>query len=78
MTRLTFITMNALRELATFGLLSIVLMGLAACESRIRTHGHTIDEAELAKIELGKSKKSDLIFILGKPSFDGAFGSGKT
>ena len=78
MTRLTFITMNALRELATFGLLGIVLMGLAACESRISPHGHTIDEAELAKIELGKSKKSDLIFILGKPSFDGAFGSGKT
>lgn len=78
MTRLTFITMNALRELATFGLLGIVLMGLAACESRISTHGHSIDEAELAKIELGKSKKSDLIFILGKPSFDGAFGSGKS
>ena len=56
----------------------MVLMSLAACESRISTHGHSIDEAELAKIELGKSKKSDLIFILGKPSFDGAFGSGKS
>jgi outer membrane protein assembly factor BamE (lipoprotein component of BamABCDE complex) len=70
--------MNALRALATFGLLGMVLMSLAACESRISTHGHSIDEAELAKIELGKSKKSDLIFILGKPSFDGAFGSGKS
>ena len=78
MTRRTFASMNALRALATFGLLGMVLMSLAACESRISTHGHTIDEAELAKIELGKSKKSDLIFILGKPSFDGAFGSGKT
>jgi outer membrane protein assembly factor BamE (lipoprotein component of BamABCDE complex) len=70
--------MNALRALATFGLLGMVLMSLPACESRISTHGHSIDEAELAKIELGKSKKSDLIFILGKPSFDGAFGSGKS
>ena len=78
MTRLTFASMNALRALATFGLLGMVLMSLAACESRISTHGHSIDEAELAKIELGKSKKSDLIFILGKPSFDGAFGSGKS
>ncbi len=78
MTRRTFASMNALRALATFGLLGMVLMSLAACESRISTHGHSIDEAELAKIELGKSKKSDLIFILGKPSFDGAFGSGKS
>ena len=78
MTRRTFTSMNALRALATFGLLGMVLMSLAACESRISTHGHSIDEAELAKIELGKSKKSDLIFILGKPSFDGAFGSGKS
>ena len=78
MTRRTFTSMNALRSLATFGLLCMVLMSLAACESRISTHGHSIDEAELAKIELGKSKKSDLIFILGKPSFDGAFGSGKS
>ena len=78
MTRLTFASMNALRALATFGLLGMVLMSLAACESRISTHGQSIDEAELAKIELGKSKKSDLIFILGKPSFDGAFGSGKS
>ena len=78
MTRRTFASMNALRALATFGLLGMVLMSLAACESRISTHGHSIDEAELAKIELGKSKKSDLIFILGKPSFDGAFGSGNS
>ncbi|MDC3313986.1 outer membrane protein assembly factor BamE [Alphaproteobacteria bacterium] len=78
MTRRTFASMNALRALATFGLLGMVLMSLPACESRISTHGHSIDEAELAKIELGKSKKSDLIFILGKPSFDGAFGSGKS
>ena len=78
MTRRTFASMNALRAFATFGLLGMVLMSLAACESRISTHGHSIDEAELAKIELGKSKKSDLIFILGKPSFDGAFGSGKS
>lgn len=78
MTRRTFASMNALRALATFGLLGMVLMSLAACESRISTHGHSIDETELAKIELGKSKKSDLIFILGKPSFDGAFGSGKS
>ena len=78
MTRRTFASMNALRALATFGLLGMVLMSLAACESRISTHGHSIDEAELAKIELGKSKKSDLIFILGKPTFDGAFGSGKS
>ena len=78
MTRRTFASMNALRALATFGLLGMVLMSLAACESRISIHGHSIDEAELVKIELGKSKKSDLIFILGKPSFDGAFGSGKS
>lgn len=78
MTRRTFAPKPILRTLFTLGLLSITMVGTIGCESRISSHGHSIDEAELAKIELGTSTKSDLIFILGKPSFDGAFGSGKT
>ncbi|MDB2390071.1 outer membrane protein assembly factor BamE [Alphaproteobacteria bacterium] len=78
MTRRTFAPLTALRILSAFGFLSIMMVGTTGCESRISAHGHSIDETELAKIELGKSKKSDLVFILGKPSFDGAFGSGKT
>ena len=78
MTRRTFAPKPILRTLFTLGLLSITMICTMGCESRISSHGHSIDEAELAKIELGTITKSDLIFILGKPSFDGAFGSGKS
>ncbi|WP_438996316.1 outer membrane protein assembly factor BamE [Candidatus Puniceispirillum sp.] len=78
MTRRTFAHMTVLRALSSVALLSIVMLSTIGCESRISSHGHNIDETELAKIELGKSTKSDLIFILGKPSFEGAFESGKT
>ena len=60
-------------------ILVVLLMGLAlgACESRIAPHGHSIDNAELDQIVAGETTLGDLRAILGKPSFEGVFDSGK-
>lgn len=61
-------------------LLVVVLLAglaLAACESRIAPHGQSIDSSELDQIVPGETTLVDLRAILGKPSFEGAFDSGK-
>ena len=52
-------------------------VALAACESRIVPHGHSIDSSELDQIVPGETTLGDLRATLGKPSFEGAFDSGK-
>ena len=55
----------------------IATLALAACESSIAPHGHGVDSSELDKIVPGETTRADLQAILGKPSFEGAFDSGK-
>ncbi|MDB3891959.1 outer membrane protein assembly factor BamE [Alphaproteobacteria bacterium] len=64
---------------AIMRLLALVLLafGLGACESKIASHGHTIDEVELAQVLPGTSTRVDVLANLGQPSFEGAFGSPK-
>ncbi len=50
---------------------------IGGCGERISEHGHTITEVELNTIEIGKSKKADVLGTLGQPSFEGAFNSQK-
>lgn len=50
---------------------------LTACGERLSSHGHIIDEHELKDIEINKTTKADILLTLGKPSFEGAFNSGK-
>ena len=57
--------------------LVIVMFGLAACEARIASHGHSVDNAELDQIELGVSTRVDVLAGLGQPSFEGSFGANK-
>ena len=49
----------------------------AEVEARTAVHGQTVDNAELNQIELGVTTRADVIEILGRPSFEGAFDSGK-
>ena len=58
-----------------FGLFCIGLIG--GCGERISEHGHTITQVELNTIEIGTSKKADVLNALGQPSFEGAFDSQK-
>ena len=61
--------------LLSFGLLCFGIIG--GCGERISEHGHTITQIELSAIEIGRSKKADVLHALGQPSFEGAFDSQK-
>ena len=57
--------------------LSILMIGVSACEAITTTHGRLIEPAELDRIELGVTTQAETIAILGPPSFEGAFNSGR-
>ena len=58
-----------------FGLFCFGLIG--GCGERISEHGHTITQVGLNTIEIGRSKRADVVETLGQPSFEGAFNSQK-
>ena len=51
----------------------LLLTGLQACGSQVTTHGNLIEIGELNKVEIGKTSRNDALFLLGPPSFEGAF-----
>ena len=61
----------------SLAMIMIMGFGLASCGERLSSHGHAIDEYDLKNIAIGETTKTDILFTLGKPSFEGAFGSGK-
>ena len=50
---------------------------LAGCGDRISEHGHVINQAEMDTIKIGQTNRADIIGMLGRPSFEGAFDSRK-
>lgn len=57
--------------------LTVLMLSLAGCGERLSSHGHSIDAYDLEDIVIGETTKADILFTLGKPSFEGAFNSGK-
>ena len=57
--------------------LLILMIVVSACEAITTTHGRLIEPAELDRLELGTSTQAETIAILGPPSFEGAFNSGR-
>ena len=57
--------------------LLILIILVSACEAITTTHGRLIEPAELDRLELGASTQAETIAILGPPSFEGAFNSGR-
>ena len=57
--------------------LFILLNVISACEAITTTHGRLIEAAELDRLELGVTTQAETIAILGPPSFEGAFNSGR-
>ena len=58
--------------------ISIFCLGfLAGCGERISEHGHVINQAEMDEIKIGQTSRADIIDLLGRPSFEGAFDSRK-
>ena len=77
MTRGLFDAFKAGQRSMTALIVAILAMGLASCESRISSHGHAVDVVELSQIIPGETRLADLQAVLGQPSFEGAFESGK-
>jgi len=77
MTRGLFDAFPAARAIVASLAVPLLALTLAACESRISSHGHTIDATELDQIVPGETRLVDLEDILGVPSFKGAFDSGR-
>ena len=57
--------------------LLILMIVASACEAITTTHGRLIEPAELDRLELGVTTQAETIAILGPPSFEGAFNSGR-
>ena len=81
MTSVSLTRLPILRQIKQgFGALSIgifCLGFLAGCSERISKHGHVIDQAEMDTIKIGQTNRADIIGMLGRPSFEGAFNSRK-
>ncbi len=77
MTRGLFDAFPDARQLRMMLVALLAGLALVGCESRIAPHGHTVDSTELDQIVPGETTLGDLRAILGKPSFEGAFDSGK-
>ena len=68
--------MKPLSLLSCFALIMSLAI-FSGCSSKISTHGHTLEKAKLDLLVPGETSLSDILILFGKPSFDGAFSSGK-
>jgi outer membrane protein assembly factor BamE (lipoprotein component of BamABCDE complex) len=62
---------NKLGRALSAALIMAPLAGLAslgACTPTIATHGHTLDEAAVARITPGRSSRQEVLQLLGSPS----------
>ena len=69
--------MSLMRSLMKPVIILFLASMLTACESTVTTHGRLVEQADLNKLELGKTTRAEALAILGKPSFEGAFQSGR-
>ena len=68
---------TSFKRLFFFIFLGISLFFLLSCSAQETTHGNKIDEIDIQKIQLNRTTKNDIKFILGPPSFQGSFDSRK-
>ena len=68
---------TSFKRLFFFIFLGILLFFLLSCSAQETTHGNKIDEIDIQKIQLNRTTKNDIKFILGPPSFQGSFDSRK-
>ena len=77
MTRPSLTRQNIIKQIKQrFGALGIgifCLAFLAGCGERISEHGHVIDQTEMDTIKIGQTNRAEIIDMLGRPSFEGAF-----
>ena len=77
MTRPSLTRQNIINQIKQgFGALGIgifCLGFLAGCGERISEHGHIITQTEMDTIKIGQTNRAEIIDMLGRPSFEGAF-----
>ena len=76
LTRLSFLS-QIKHGFGALGIGIFCLGFLAGCGERISEHGHVINQAEMGAIKIGQTSRADIIDLLGRPSFEGAFDSRK-
>ena len=60
-----------------FFVATVALGTIGGCGDRISSHGHIINENELKQINIGTTTRADILYMLGQPSFKGAFNTQK-
>ena len=60
-----------------FFVATVALGAIGGCGDRISSHGHIINENELKQINIGTTTRADILYMLGQPSFKGAFNTQK-
>ncbi|MDC0564393.1 outer membrane protein assembly factor BamE [Alphaproteobacteria bacterium] len=68
--------MKPLSLFSSFALVMSLTL-FSGCSSQVSTHGHTLEQTKLDLLVPGETSLRDVLIMFGKPSFDGAFGSGK-
>jgi len=46
----------------------LTLPGLSGCSPTVETHGHSLDEAQIAKIKSGNTSRQEVLQLMGSPS----------
>ena len=77
MTRCLFDALPGRRGLRSALLAGFISLSLVGCEATIAPPGHAVDATDLDQIFPGQTSRVELTAILGTPSFEGAFDSGK-
>jgi outer membrane protein assembly factor BamE (lipoprotein component of BamABCDE complex) len=50
-----------------------LFLGLQGCESQVTSHGNLIEASQLNKLEIGTTRREDVLILFGPASFEGAF-----
>jgi len=66
-----------MKRILSFLAIGLALTMITSCGSRVQSHGRLVEDSQLELIEIGVSTKQDILSVLGQPSFEGAFNSGK-
>ena len=53
--------------MTVFGLIIAVAV-LSGCTPTVETHGHSLDEAQIAKVKPGSSSRQEVLQLMGSPS----------
>ena len=54
-----------------------LFLGLQGCESQVTSHGNLIEASQLNKLEIGTTRREDVLILFGPASFEGAFNNNR-